>query len=1274
MATTPTKDDIPSEKPVNLKFNAGKLDEEVNSDALTYKDRFDVERLTNAGRNAAFTSDQQERSDRFETQISSQKSRFDTQIESQDSQFKGQISSQQEEFITQITGQRGEFNDLLASSGYSWLDDYVDGPVTFTNRSQVTVYNGVAYRLAASTPVGFTTTGNSAASWDVDKSKLVAIGDNDIRQQVQYQFGQWLPDAIAIFNLTTDYEYIRVRGFYAANDGGEGVWRQTGAVNQLLAGTHVITEAKIYNANGVEYVLQPDYSKPVSVVCNGAKDYTMAQAADKTTDNFICLGQVINGLNTLMGPDIYPEDSGAKYLGYPRFDIEVPSKIYRIGKEDAVLQGKVDYFLNKAKIYVFAGASYQYKDTGKRLSGFVHGYDQIKAKWEAVGKITSWSSVSLQHVHIRGGHIIGDHSYTAYDEDCTSGIGILALNPEYVTLEDVEIHGFVWCAVGKKAEVQETVFKRLLGNAFDDNEKDYRYVMDFWSAAGVGRFGNFYGFNCINCRFYDGRRGVYRNDSDWSYVTGGIINNKQRWLDAGNVSGSVPDYIGVATGTGFECSAAYTSPAATVLFNVGKSVWYTTATKHTFEALYTEWAHCIFTISAYGFVGGYSRVLGLSINNVSMYKDNLNDYKNIQFETGCFGEIQDDGTYVYPSGFSHFDTFSGLPGLSIDSPTRDWGAFRHGGFDGKYGLYNISANAGADFDILRDRPYAKKMFNPFGAQLNAGVYFQPWQQPSAKSNIHIWIDDLTGNYRPGNIQAWVTAAGQENASASDTALYKSFAEEVIDFGNGCKLLVINNKRLSAYDGIVTYSPNAGIQITIPADTPIVIKAIEAYTGGISMFPNGLGDYIPQSPATQLVNTNTAQRVGLDSSLGGGLFMPGDMIAPWVYIRRNKSGDYRITPTVTTGATLQHRVVTSGVTLEAAYKVAFTATIAAVDSTKGLTTLTIPTAMLPYVVMGVPLYVTGGSSNGTVGQVHLLKRLVNSSGATSQYIAIGVVGSVGDSLAIDQSQLSAYAFNGGDYNVTSVTASGNLDTTGGRVRLGVNGASGAKSIDFMVNGGTTVTSSIAAAYAGTTSYHHYQANRHVMYGNVYASADNESSLGTADARWTQVYAANSAISTSNKEKKTGFRQMTEAELSAFYEIGQLDSIWQWLERYQTEGDDARLHSGPTVQDAIEVMESHGLDWTKYACFCYDHIPAREEIREEVPAVYEIIPAEFDDDGNEITPEVKVLISEASTFVVQEARDESEEYSFRKEELIMSIQRSIISKQQDIDRRLSEIESK
>lgn len=49
MATTPTTNPVPSEKPQDLKFNAGKIDEFVTSYAQWYVDRFGIQHYTIEG-------------------------------------------------------------------------------------------------------------------------------------------------------------------------------------------------------------------------------------------------------------------------------------------------------------------------------------------------------------------------------------------------------------------------------------------------------------------------------------------------------------------------------------------------------------------------------------------------------------------------------------------------------------------------------------------------------------------------------------------------------------------------------------------------------------------------------------------------------------------------------------------------------------------------------------------------------------------------------------------------------------------------------------------------------------------------------------------------------------------------------------------------------------------------------------------------------------------------------------------------------------------------
>ncbi|MBP1130443.1 MULTISPECIES: tail fiber domain-containing protein [Serratia] len=197
-------------------------------------------------------------------------------------------------------------------------------------------------------------------------------------------------------------------------------------------------------------------------------------------------------------------------------------------------------------------------------------------------------------------------------------------------------------------------------------------------------------------------------------------------------------------------------------------------------------------------------------------------------------------------------------------------------------------------------------------------------------------------------------------------------------------------------------------------------------------------------------------------------------------------------------------------------------------------------------------------------------------------------------------------------------------------------------------------------------------------------DNTMSSGNPGQRWSQVYAANGSISLSDATRKTDPRNVTDQENAAFYEVAQLPWVWQWLARYAVEGDDARLHSGPTVQAAIEVMGKHGLNWTDYACYCYDSWQEQEEIIREweaKPAVYRTIRARpaVIENGVVLEPEVperEILVSEAEeagSEVVQEYQPAGGEYSFRKEELLFWITRATIAKQKEIEERLARLEA-
>lgn len=150
MATTPTNKPIPSEDPRDLKFNAGKIDEEVNGSADYYIDRFGAQRLTNTGRNNQF----------------------------QDAQ----------------TQREYDFQQFLLNSGYQFLGDYENGPYTITALNQIIRYQCELWRLNASTTPPYTTTGIDSTSWTVDVTHLVSVGDANLRRELSSENGSELVD------------------------------------------------------------------------------------------------------------------------------------------------------------------------------------------------------------------------------------------------------------------------------------------------------------------------------------------------------------------------------------------------------------------------------------------------------------------------------------------------------------------------------------------------------------------------------------------------------------------------------------------------------------------------------------------------------------------------------------------------------------------------------------------------------------------------------------------------------------------------------------------------------------------------------------------------------------------------------------------------------------------------------------------------------------------------------------------------------------------------
>lgn len=159
------------------------------------------------------------------------------------------------------------------------------------------------------------------------------------------------------------------------------------------------------------------------------------------------------------------------------------------------------------------------------------------------------------------------------------------------------------------------------------------------------------------------------------------------------------------------------------------------------------------------------------------------------------------------------------------------------------------------------------------------------------------------------------------------------------------------------------------------------------------------------------------------------------------------------------------------------------------------------------------------------------------------------------------------------------------------------------------------------------------------GVMYPGADNAYSIGNSSMRVSAVYAANGAIQTSDARLKSEVRKFTDNEIAAAKLLSQEIGIYSWLAKQVAEGKNAREHIGLTVQRAIEIMESCGLDPMHYGFICHD-----EWEEEDIIIGYE----------DDVTP-------------IMGKKEAGDRYSFRYDQLNLFIARGI-------EARLSALEDK
>lgn len=183
------------------------------------------------------------------------------------------------------------------------------------------------------------------------------------------------------------------------------------------------------------------------------------------------------------------------------------------------------------------------------------------------------------------------------------------------------------------------------------------------------------------------------------------------------------------------------------------------------------------------------------------------------------------------------------------------------------------------------------------------------------------------------------------------------------------------------------------------------------------------------------------------------------------------------------------------------------------------------------------------------------------------------------------------------------------------------------------------------------------------GLLRPAADGSQSLGAASFRWAQVYSSSGAINTSDAREKTPVRDFTENELAAAKDLSKVIGMFKFLSMVSDKGESAREHVGMTVQQAIAIMESHGLDPFNYGFICHDtwdDVYEPTEIIPETPGYPEHVDADGTIIAEAIEPQPGIPDGER---LIRPAGDR---YSFRTDELLLFICRGL-------EARLSALES-
>jgi hypothetical protein len=110
-------------------------------------------------------------------------------------------------------------------------------------------------------------------------------------------------------------------------------------------------------------------------------------------------------------------------------------------------------------------------------------------------------------------------------------------------------------------------------------------------------------------------------------------------------------------------------------------------------------------------------------------------------------------------------------------------------------------------------------------------------------------------------------------------------------------------------------------------------------------------------------------------------------------------------------------------------------------------------------------------------------------------------------------------------------------------------------------------------------------------------DNALTLGSGSLRWSEVFATNGTINTSDAREKEQVRELSDAEKAVAVRLKGLIRAFKWTDAVETKGGAARTHVGVMAQDVRAAFEAEGLVAEEYGVFCYNEWDEQPEVLNE-----------------------------------------------------------------------------